>query len=119
MKNLLIFAVLAGILAFSSCKNEPPKAVIKVINENGTAVSGAEVKITADEGRGFIQPDNVKELFLTTNSSGLVERTFETDAIYDVFVQEYDESEVVVRSGSGVLVLVEDKTITETITIRP
>jgi hypothetical protein len=119
MKNLLLLTLLAAIMVFSSCKKEPPKAVIKVIDEMGNAVPGAEILITADEGRGYIQPDNVRELKLYANASGIVERTFYDDAIYDVLARQYDEDNIVVKSGSGVLVLEKDQVYNETITIRP
>lgn len=119
MKKLLLIAVVFGIVSFSSCKKDPPQAVIKVVNEAGLPVAGAEVIITADEGNGWIRPDNVKELILYTNSSGVLERTFLDDAIYDVLAQEKDDAEIVIRSGSGVLVLEVGTTCNETITIRP
>lgn len=102
-----------------SCRQPaPPKAVVFVLDENGTAVENARVVVkpaNADSGRPPIVylKDNNKPIADTqwTNDAGKVNYEFKYRAIYRVEVTKgTDKNHPYERRGLGALMLQEDKT---------
>jgi len=139
MRNIVL--ILAGIITFfalssTKCNKEnPPKATVTVIDTAGHYVSGATVKVYSDptyynNGQGwpsvgYYNPDE-KTLYdtQTSDASGQTHHSFKYESIYSVKVtvlkkigtHSYDTLRY---NGEGALVLKNNKTYEETVTIYP
>lgn len=139
MKNYTI--LILGLFAFlaltaSKCNKEnPPKAIVTVVDQDGKAISGATVKVYSDptyynNGQGYpsvgyYNPDE-KTLYdvQTTDAAGQTYHSFKYESIYSVKVtilqkfgtHSYDTLRY---NGEGALILKVNKTYPETVTIYP
>ncbi len=125
--KILPVLVLAFImLGIFSCKDPaPPKATIKVLNENGEPVEEAMVVIRAADSdsthtRVYLT-SGVKEIADTsyTDDDGIVRKEFMYESIYRVEVTKFGGYNSPTVRGIGVLILEKDKTYEETITVTP
>jgi hypothetical protein len=126
--KILHVLVLAGfmICVFGSCKETaPPKALIHVINEDGEGVEEAMVVIRASDSdstatRVYLT-SGVKEIADTsyTDDDGKVRKEFLYESIYRVEVTKYGSYNSPTLRGIGVIILEDEKTYEETITITP
>ena len=118
----------------SKCnKEDPPKALVTVLNENGTPLEGAEVKVYSDPtyynngagypSVGYYNPDE-KTLYdiQYTDGSGQTRHSFKYESIYSVKVRYVKSiyhpgpnADTTFLYGMGALVLKNDKTYSETI----
>lgn len=127
LKSILLLSSFATIIAItSSCKDPlPPKAKIIVVDQEGEPVNKATVIIKAsssDSAHTVIYlADGPKKIADTTitESEGIVEKEFLYPSIYRVEVTKPSTYNQPIRRGVGVLILEEDKTIEEKITITP
>jgi len=139
MKNSAI--LLLGLFAFlaltaSKCNKEnPPKAIVTVVDQEGHYLPGATVKVYSDptyynNGQGYpsvgyYNPDE-KTLYdiQVTDDAGQTYHSFKYESIYSVKVtilkkignHSYDTLRY---NGEGALILKNDKTYPETVTIYP
>ncbi|MDL2261970.1 hypothetical protein LJC11_00515 [Bacteroidales bacterium OttesenSCG-928-I21] len=128
----MIFVIFIGVMAGSnSCKQpDPPKAVVKVIDERGEPVPDAMVivkppKVT-DPGyvgtTSVVYLENETKAIADTQWSSAEGKTFynfKYKTIYRVEVtKDKDRQNPVVRRGVGALVLEEGKTIEITVTVN-
>ena len=120
---ILIFSL--GIT--TSCDNEEDTiAEILVVNQEGTSVQGAEVRIF---GQGTVDSDQVGDIAIDrttfTNTNGIAEFDFTDDyepgqsgfAILDVEI--LFDSPTGIFSASGVLKVVEEETTRKTFVLEP
>ncbi|MBI5542185.1 MAG: hypothetical protein HY951_19160 [Bacteroidia bacterium] len=134
---VLIFSLFAFVtFTASKCnKEDPPKAIITVVDEAGKVVPGATVKVYSDPtyynngagypSVGYYNPDE-KTLYdiQTSDGSGQTSHSFKYESIYSVKVtilkkfgsHTYDTMRY---NGAGALILKNDKTYSESITIFP
>lgn len=134
---LLILCLFSFVIfTASKCNKEnPPKAIVTVVDELGMVVPGAQVKIYSDPtyynngagypSVGYYNPDE-KTLYdiQTTDGSGQTSHSFKYESIYSVKAtilkktgsHSYDTLRYI---GGGALILKNDKTYQETITIFP
>ena len=125
-KILRVFIFSGIILILFGCPDpEPPKAEINVVNENGEPVEEAMVIIKASdadstETRIYLS-SGIKKIADTsyTNDDGKVSKEFLYESIYRVEVTKYGGYTAPTRRGMGVLILENDKTYEESITITP
>ncbi|MEA3449330.1 MAG: hypothetical protein U9Q98_12920 [Bacteroidota bacterium] len=119
--------ILTGVILtlFACPKTEPPKAIIKVINENGEPVEEAMVVIRAADSdsthtRVYLS-SGVKEIADTsyTDGDGKVRKKFLYESIYRVEVTKFGGYDNPTLRGIGVLILETDEIYEETITITP
>lgn len=119
---LLVSIAFSSIVLFNSCckKPTPPKATVKVVDEKGNPVAGAMITIQANEGNSVYFKDGVKNSDIAqSDEAGQSRYEFRYEAIYNVkVVKQKDYSNSTIKTGTGVLVLKEDKTCEETIIIR-
>lgn len=125
--SILIIAIL-GILVFgtNSCEEpEPPRAIVTVLDENGDPVEGAMVIVKAadsDSSHTVVYLANGPKAIADTswtNDNGKVSYEFRYASIYKVEVTKgTDRDHPFVRRGLGVLILEEDKTFEEEITVN-
>jgi hypothetical protein len=131
---LCLFAFFA--LTASKCnKEEPPKAVVTVIDVNGHPLSGAKVKVYSDPtyynngngypSVGYYNPDE-KTLYDVqyTDGAGQSTHAFKYESIYSVKViyiksilHPGPHADTTFWYGDGALILKNDKTYSETITV--
>ena len=129
-----LFTFLA--LTASKCNKEnPPKAIVTVVDKNGNVIPGATVKVYSDptyynNGQGYkpvgyYNPDeNTLYDIKTTDAAGQTFHSFKYESIYSVKVtilkkignHSYDTLRY---NGEGALILKNDKTYPETVTIYP
>ncbi len=123
MKKLFfVFSIV--LLAFSSCKKDPPKAVITVTYLNGRPVPDATVRVYAGpsdentEGNvGYIEPySRERDAVKMTDSEGKAEFEFQYEAIYNVFAFKLENGDTL--KGTGAVVLEKNKVAEETVIIR-
>ncbi|MCH2214146.1 MAG: hypothetical protein MK086_03135 [Flavobacteriales bacterium] len=120
---ILIFSL--GIT--TSCDNEEDTiAEILVVNQEGTSVQGAEVRIF---GQGTVDSDQVGDIAIDrttfTNTNGIAEFDFTDDyepgqsgfAILDVEI--LFDSPTGISAASGVLKVVEEETTRKTFVLEP
>ncbi len=108
---------------FLSCKRPvPPKAIVSVVNEKNEPVEGAQVVIRADSGRViYLKSGMVLADTQLTDASGQISYEFRYEAIYNVKAKTQKKVGGVMTTllqGSGVFILKEDETYSETVTIR-
>lgn len=129
-----IFTFLA--LTASKCNKEnPPKAVVTVVGQDGKTISGATVKVYSDptyynngqgyQSVGYYNPDE-KTLYdiQVSDASGQTHHSFKYESIYSVKVtilkkfgsHSYDTLRY---NGEGALILKNNKTYSETVTLFP
>ena len=126
-QSIFSLAVFAILIAFvSSCKEPvPPKARIYVVDQDGQAVEDAMVVIRAAESDSthtmVYLASGPKKISDTTytEDDGMVYKEFLYEAIYRVEVTKPGDNNTPLRRGVGVLILENDKTYEETITITP
>ncbi|MBT3207173.1 MAG: hypothetical protein HN704_13485 [Bacteroidetes bacterium] len=119
MKNFKLRFVFFSILLITTCLSfnscvepEPPKATITVVNEAGFPVHLAQVRV-------FSSPNgSIVEQIARTDPNGQTFHTFKYEAILDVEVEYVSSDFSYTLTGSGVVILEEDKTYEETVTIR-
>lgn len=126
ISTVLAFILIGASLTIFSCKDpEPPEAEIYVTNEDGEAMEEAMVVIRAadsDSSHTMIYlSSGPKEIADTsyTDNDGRVHKKFKYEAIYRVEVTvpgDYNHPQL---RGIGVLILENDKTIREDITVNP
>ena len=115
-KSLLIGAFAIFALTLNSCKKaEDTKVIITVVDINGTVVKDAKVRLHQD---GQISPSGQSSEVSDeqwTDASGQTEHVFEYEAILNVDVVKplvgYD------LTGSNVIRLLKNKTVSKTIEI--
>lgn len=126
-QTIMSLALLAIVVGFvSSCKDPiPPKAKIYVIDQEGAPVDDAMVVIrTADSDSSSTivylssGPKKISDTTYT-EKDGVVSKEFLYEAIYRVEVTKAGDNNTPIRRGLGVLILENDKTYEETITITP
>jgi hypothetical protein len=127
-QTIMSLALLALVVGFvSSCKDPlPPKAKIYVIDQEGAPVEDAMVVIRAaysDSSHTMMVylssgPKKISDTTYTEND-GVVSKEFLYEAIYSVEVTKAGDNNTPTRRGLGVLILENDKTYEETITITP
>lgn len=118
---ILLSIAVSGMVFTSCCKKPcPPKATVRVVDSQGNPVEGAQIIIQANEGNAIYLKDGVKNQEISnTDESGTSKYEFRYEAIYNVkVIKSKDYSNPVERTGTGVLVLKEDKDFVETIVIR-
>jgi len=134
---LFIFCLFAFIaLTASKCNKEnPPKAIVTVVDNKEHVVSGATVKVYSDPtfynngveypSVGYYNPDE-KTLYdiQTTDVNGQTSHNFKYESIYSVFVTKlvkfgHHSYDTLRYSGEGALILKNDETFQETVTIFP
>lgn len=125
---LIVMMFISG-FGFLSCK-EPvrPKAVVTVMDSEGKeTIEGAEVIVHVNNDA----KDRMQKVYLSTgeviadttvtSAAGQVAYEFKYEAIYNVIartVKIVNKEKVVLKQGTGVLILKEDETCNETIKIR-
>lgn len=127
MKSFKIFTLIVlviGVFVFvqSSCKRpKPPKATVTVVDEENVPVENAEVVVIGAENNSYVYLSSGKKPADTaiTSAAGQVSYEFKYEAIYTVKVLKKKDRVIPFdRTGSGVLILKEDKTYDEKIKIR-
>jgi len=141
MKNSAI--LLLGLFAFlaltaSKCNKEnPPKAIVTVVDQEGHYLPGATVKVYSDptyynNGQGYpsvgyYNPDE-KTLYdiQVTDDAGQTYHSFKYESIYSVKVTYIKQiihpgphADTIFWYGEGALILKVDKTYPETVTVYP
>jgi len=125
--SLILLSLFAGLFVFlQSCQEpNPPEAIIIVQDEDGQPVEGAMVVVKAapsDSSHTVVYLLSGPKLVADTSwtdDSGQVSYEFKYQAIYKVEVTKgTDRDHPFVRRGLGVLMLENDKTYVETITIN-
>jgi hypothetical protein len=125
--NIAVIAVmLAGVVVFNySCKPEdPPKAVVLVLDEEGQPVEEAKVIIRApnsDNSHTIVYLLNEERPVADTqmtNSEGKVYYDFKYEAIYKVEVTKSADNNNPTRRGIGILILENNKTVESRIEIN-
>ncbi|MFP4663797.1 MAG: hypothetical protein ACLFM1_05170 [Bacteroidales bacterium] len=125
IKILPALVLAATISLVFSCKDpEPPKAKITVIDQNDELVDEAMVVIKAadsdDTSTRIYLASGIKEIADTSyTEDGVVRKEFLYESIYRVEVTKRGDNNTPTRRGIGVLILENDKTYEETITITP
>jgi len=132
IKNTILILVVSSILLFgvlnlSSCKElEAPKGVVSVVDTAGNPVVAARVRVFAKNG-GQVYVDGssapIPELIAYTDINGVVRFNFkyagilsvEVSKSYEIIVGEFDPYLKYTWSGTGVLILEEDKTANESV----
>ncbi len=124
---LLVITVIASIIGLNySCKPEdPPKAVVLVVDENNTPVEEAMVIVKAansDSSHTVVYLLNENKPVADTqwtDSEGKVAYDFKYESILKVEVTKgTDRTHPFVRRGVGILILENDKTIESKIEIN-
>ncbi len=125
LKILPVLVLSATISIVFSCKEpEPPKAKITVLDQDGQLVDEAMVVIKAPDSdnsstRVYLS-SGIKEIADTSfTEDGIVRKEFLYESIYRVEVTKAGDNNVPTRRGIGVLILENDETYEETITITP
>jgi hypothetical protein len=125
LKILPVLVLSATISILFSCKEpEPPKAKITVVDQDGQLVDEAMVVIKAPDSdnastRVYLS-SGIKEIADTSfTEDGVVRKEFLYESIYRVEVTKYGDNNTPTRRGIGVLILENDETYEETITITP
>ena len=115
-KSFLIVAFSVLALTFNSCiKPDDTKAIITVVDVNGTVVEGAKVRLHQD---GQVsQSGQYSEITNEqwTDDNGQTEHVFEHEAILNVDVNIWVGTNEL--TGSNVIRLLKNKTVTKTIEI--
>ena len=115
-KSLLIGAFAIFALTLNSCKKpEDTKAIITVVDINGTVVKDAKVRLHQD---GQISPSGQYSEVSDeqwTDVSGQTEHVFEYEAILNVDVKKWVGTDSLI--GSNVIRLLKHKTVSKTIEI--
>ena len=116
-KSLLIGAFAIFALTLNSCKKpEDTKAIITVVDINGTVVKDAKVRLHQD---GQISPSGQYSEVSDeqwTDVSGQTEHVFEYEAILNVDVKKWVGTDSLI--GSNVIRLLKHKTVSKTIEIN-
>ena len=101
-----------------SCRKEnPPKAVIAVIDTGGIAQPNVKVTVFSGPNGSYIDPQSEIRLdSARTNSSGEVMFTFKNKAIFQVKAEQYTTQYH--RDGSKLLILEEGQTVSLTIIVK-
>ena len=115
-KSLLIGAFAIFALTLNSCKKpEDTKAIITVVDINGTVVKDAKVRLHQD---GQISPSGQSSEVSDeqwTDASGQTEHVFEYEAILNIDVSKWVGTNEL--TGSNVIRLLKHKTVSKTIEI--
>ena len=115
-KSLLIGAFAIFALTLNSCKKpEDTKAIITVVDINGTVVKDAKVRLHQD---GLISPSGQYSEVSDeqwTDASGQTEHVFEYEAILNIDVSKWVGTNEL--TGSNVIRLLKHKTVSKTIEI--
>ena len=115
-KSFLIVAFSVLALTFNSCtKPEDTKAIITVVDVNRTVVKGAKVRLHQDgqvSQSGQYSEITNEQL---TDDNGQTEHVFEHEAILNVDVNIWVGTNEL--TGSNVIRLLKNKTVTKTIEI--
>jgi len=113
--SLVFFPILLIImsLSFNSCTTpEPPKAVVTVLNEAGFPVHLAQVRV-------FSRPNgSIVEQIKVSDTNGQTFFEFKHNAILDVEVEYVSNDFSYTQTGTGIVIVEEDKTYEEIVTIR-
>lgn len=118
--------MLAGVVVFNySCRAEdPPKAVVQVLDEEGQPVEDARVVIRAPNSDNshtivyLLNEDKPVADTQMTDSQGKVYYDFKYEAIYKVEVTKSADNHNATRRGIGILILENNKTVESTIEIN-
>tara|TARA_B100001250_G_C19752952_1_gene768682 strand:+ start:998 stop:1375 length:378 start_codon:yes stop_codon:yes gene_type:complete len=116
---ILGFFSVVIITSFSSCEKEKKTIGIIIVKDfNGNTVSGATVTLHQD---GAISPQgNSTEPSLkktdVTDANGRAEFTYELEAIFQVDAEKIDGNNI--YSGSKIIRLLREKTVTEVVEIN-
>lgn len=119
LTGVLALALIA--VAFPSCtKEDPTKAVITVVKEDGTPVADAYVKLFANPQYPLGDPNRLtKEKF--TNGAG--EAEFDYSDFYEEGQSGFAVLDILCTSdtlvGEGIIKIVEEETNKETVVILP
>ena len=115
-KSLLIGTFVIFALTLNSCKKpEDTKAIITVVDINGTVVKDAKVRLHQD---GQISPAGSSSIISDkqwTDASGKTEHVFEHEAILNIDVNKWVGNNEL--TGSNVIRLLKHKTVSKTIEI--
>jgi hypothetical protein len=127
IQSIFTLILLGVVIVFvNSCKDPvPPKAKITIIDQEGEPVDKAMVIIRAadsDSSHTVVYlasgPKKIADTTYT-EKDGVIYKEFMYEAIYRVEVTKFGDNNTPLRRGIGVLVLENDKTYEETITITP
>ena len=120
--TIITFFVGFTVLSISCKKDDPPKAIVKVVDEAGNPVDEAIVVIKSpnreDTNTAVYFKDRTAMIADTshTNSEGIVNYEFKYEAIYKVEVIKADRKTT--KRGIGSLRLLNNKTVEERIRIN-
>ena len=126
MLNKIFKSILIGFFAlvitatFTSCEKEKETiAVIIVKNSNGQTIKGADVKLFPDQtiSPSGLLPDPSLTKTKTTDANGMAEfDTYDLPVILNIEVTKEDGNST--YTGSGIIPLLEGKTVTEVVEIN-
>lgn len=134
-RRFLIFLVILPAIALMASKcneDDPPQAIVTVIDEDGDPVAGATVKVFSNPtyynngvgypSVGYYDPDN-KVLYDSkiTDGNGQTIHEFKYESIYSVeawYAIKINWNTWDTIRGEGALILKSDETYQETITLR-
>ena len=116
---ILFFVFTVFIVAFSSCeKNKQTIGIIIVKNSNGNTVSGATVTLHNDgmiSSQGSPSDPGLRKTS-QTDANGRAEFIYELEAILHIDVEKISGNDV--YTGSNVIRLLKDQTITKVVEIN-
>lgn len=128
--TLMVFVLVLVSGLFITCKKTtPPKAVVYVIDANGLPVANALIRVFSDPKRyhgttnslgnvGYVDPGaNQIEFVQYSDDGGRAQFEFKNECILNVSAKLGMSRTDTIR-GEGALVLKNDQTVTETITLR-
>jgi|YNPMSStandDraft_1061717.scaffolds.fasta_scaffold00165_15 hypothetical protein len=129
---LLILLITVALVGTSSkCKKEePPKAIVLVVDEQGRPLAGATVKVYSDPtlygnnypSVGYYDPDEKKLYDIQkTDASGKTYHTFKYESIYSVYAwyrKQISWNTYDTLKGWGALILKNNETYEEKIIVR-
>lgn len=115
-----LFVAAVVITAFSCNKIGPAKAIVKVVDANNKPVSGATVRLHADELDGVKDPNSVEKV---SGASGLTQFEFKNEAIWSIdatyisVISDSTGTYTDTLKGKGIIRLEKDKTVEQTVTV--
>ena len=115
-KSALIGAFIIFAISLNSCKKaEDTKAIITVVDINGTVVKDAKVRLHQDGQISQAGSSSIISDEQWTDASGQTEHVFEHEAILNIEVSKWVGTNELM--GSNVIRLLKHKTVSKTIEI--
>jgi len=121
MLNIIFKSALIGVfiifaISLNSCKKaEDTKAIITVVDINGTVVKDAKVRLHQDGQISQAGSSSIISNEQWTDASGVTEHVFEHEAILNIEVSKWVGTNELM--GSNVIRLLKHKTVSKTIEI--